>query len=285
MKPFVRFLFVSIFLFVIIAFVSDVLITAALSKFHKRSKISLEQLDYDVVYFGSSRAIHHFHTPILNESLESSHFNMGWAAVNPREIYAAVSIYLKKNRKPRTIIIQLDNEQNDTTIDALAKQDVLRVFPCYKSLDYLDENLKFEHKFPLLTFVKNRDLGWREWLKMAFKNDAPIRDYGYVGLGIKNNFRSSAVVDTAQVMVKNRWIEMAINECKNYSINVVLLTTPYFRIAKSENFNALKFYSVPYYNFSDSLNSRIFYTDNSHLNALGADSFTRLMLKVVKEIR
>ena len=62
-------------------------------RYHKRTKLDIQGLKKEIVFFGSSRCIHHIDPSIVDSICVTKSYNMGWAASNPREIYAAIKIY------------------------------------------------------------------------------------------------------------------------------------------------------------------------------------------------
>jgi hypothetical protein len=250
---------------------------------HKRNKTDISGQKFDVVFLGSSRTIHHINAELFSGLTEKSSLNMGWAACNPSEIYAATKIYLSQNKKPEIIAIQLDLEHNLVEIDELAKQSLLKYTGLGIVDDYFSEELKIKSKVPLLLNSTNRDYGWREVLKTVFKNnlysDPSSKKFGYVPI-IDNHYKEAPNEAERQieklVCKKNIWIEKTVQFCKSQGIKVVLFVSPYYTNSDPEQFNYFSVYGCPSFNLSNLLSQKSFFRDQSHLNEKGADSFTRV---------
>lgn len=250
---------------------------------HKRNKTDISGEKFDVVFFGSSRTIHHINPEIFNQLTQNSSLNMGWSACNPSEIYAATKIYLSQNYTPKVIAIQLDLEHNLIEIDELAKQGLLKYIGSGLIDDYFSQDLINKSQIPLLLNAQNRDFGWREILKTVFKNniysDLNKRKFGYVPIMDTHYVEgSNKTLKKPEKLSKNKniWIEKTLDLCKKQKIKVILFVSPYYLCKDSEQFEYLRVYKQPIFNFSDLLVDKKYFRDQSHLNYLGADSFTRV---------
>lgn len=261
------------------SFVIDKGIFEFFYQYHKRAKLDVQGLNKDVVFFGSSRCIHHVNPRIIDSICHVSSYNMGWAAANPREIYAAIKIYLTKNRKPKLICIQLDLEHDDTTEDCLARQSLLKFYGKGILDDYYSEQLNNELKIPLYASIKYRDFGWREMLKTIFNNsNVSQNNLGYIPM-LTNKFHGDMKVFNIHLLFdkKNSWIAKSIEICLKNNIRVFLFTSPICSkkmVAKFDNLG--KMYNVDYYNWSNYFRDNIsYFSDKTHLNSNGADNFTK----------
>jgi hypothetical protein len=97
--------------------------------FHKRSKIgNVSGKNYDVLFLGNSRCANSVIPSVFSSQIGLSSFNLGWAAANPRELYAALKIYLSRNTTPAYVFIQIDKNGFDTGVSKLAIQPLLKYY-------------------------------------------------------------------------------------------------------------------------------------------------------------
>ena len=281
MKLFLKKILGILISIIIIAFITDSLINLFFRNYHQRSKPDVKNQNVNVVFFGSSRCVHHI-IPSIYDSLNSTaSFNMGWAASDSREIYAAVKLYLHFNKKPQKIILQLDLEAENTGTDALATQSLIKHFNQHLIDDYFTSEQNIKYKIPLYASVKYRDYSWREILKTIFRNKPQILDQGYIP--IKREFQTNNRKDIPTnvplkfLAKKNIWVIKTIELCKKNGIGITLFTAPYYQINFSERFNNFRQYNCPYFNLSKTIKDSRYYSDNSHLNNFGAILFTQIL--------
>jgi hypothetical protein len=245
---------------------------------HRRFKTDINNVDFDVIFFGSSRVIHGVNNKKFTSLVGKSSLNMGWAACNPREVYAAVKVYLARNKRPELIFIQLDFEHNLTEEDKLAQQDLLKFYNSDIINDYYSQETRRMMDIPLMSFVNNRDFGWREILKTCFRNNLykniERKDFGYFEIEPAEFISSQNITEDKIIEMKNIWITKIIDTCRAKGIKVILYTAPYFGVNSSEQFDFFKVYNVPYFNYSDLLKSQIYFKDYNHTNRIGTDSLT-----------
>ncbi len=156
-------------------------------RYQKRTKLDVQGLKKGIIFFGSSRCVHHVNPKIIDSLCHSTSHNMGWAAANPREIYAAIKFYWSKNKKPVLICIQLDLEHDDTTEDGLVRQSLLKFHKKGIIDDHYSDGLKTALKIPLYASINYIDFCWREIMKTIFNNsNVSENNLGYVPSIIKN---------------------------------------------------------------------------------------------------
>ena len=278
------------FSFKILGIIISTLITAvAIDKmidiifihYHQRSKPDLKNQNANIIFFGSSRCVHNV-IPRLFDSLNSTNsFNMGWAASDPREIYAAVQLYIKFNKVPKKIILQLDLEAENTDVDQLATQSLIKYFNQGSIDDYYTADQIVKYKIPLYPSIHYRDYSWREILKSIFKNNQQTQNQGYIPIFKEfqqdNKHNKPPSVPLSFLKKQNPWIVKTIELCKKRGIQVTLFTSPYYQVLSSGRFNRFKQYNCRYFNLSTSISDSCFFSDNSHLNHLGAQLFTKLL--------
>jgi hypothetical protein len=266
----------------VFALVTDFFVKEYFFKFHRRSKTELYEMNADIVFFGSSRCANGVVPSVVDSVLGSNSFNMAWAASNPREIYAALLLYLRNNSKPSIIVIQVDLEHINLEEDRLAKVPLLKY--CGRGIidDYYSENTNIENKIPLLFSIKYRDFGWRELLKASLRNKIEVNNKGFAPIGGYLSDTSNFPCDSVSRKIfsdKNDWLLKIVEKCSSERINLIFFTSPYLKLCDAQNFELLKMYGVPYYNYSTSLSDSGLFKDNSHVNEKGAYLFSMLLAR------
>lgn len=271
---------------IITAILVDKIIDIAFIHYHQRSKPDVKNQNANVVFFGSSRCVHNI-IPSLFDSLNStSSFNMGWAASDPREIYAAVQLYIKFNEVPQRIILQLDLEAENTDVDQLATQSLIKHFNQGLIDNYYTTDQKIKYEIPLYPSIFYRDYSWRELLKSIFKNNQQTQNQGYIPIleQFHQNTQHNKPISVPSDFQKkqNPWIVKTLKLCEKKGIKVTLFTSPYYQVLSPDRFNRFKQYKSRYFNLSTSIRDSNLFSDNSHINHLGARFFTKILSDSIK---
>lgn len=281
MKRFISLISIKFLSVIILSCLLDYSLGVFYNNIHKRFKTDLKGIDADVVFLGNSRCNHHVNSILFDSITNSNSFNMGWPQSGSAEIYAATNLYLRHNSKPNYILIQVDDfTHNSDTINQIGTQPLLKFSEDKQLKDYFNAHSDKNINFPLLKYLKYRNLGWREILKTAFKNDLtfgkkgfiPLQNGNFIGFNERKDYR-------IKNLRSNHWLNETINLCKQYDIKVIFFTSPLYNIKNSKDFDCfIKLYNTTYFNFSAELNGMSkFYADKIHLNQAGADSFTMLL--------
>jgi hypothetical protein len=283
MLKFLKHILIILFATILLSFVLDKAIFNFFYKFHKRTKLDVEGLKKEIVFFGSSRCVHHIDPRIIDSICHTKSFNMGWAAANPKDIYAAIKIYLAKNSAPKSIFIQIDQEHDDTTEDGLARQSLLKFYKRGIIDDYFSANLKDELRIPLFASLNYRDFGWREVIKTLFNNNnSANQNLGYTAIQSKG-FKPTQLYkfNKDAFRKQNIWTSKAINLCNEKKIKVHLFTAPICTSNQIQTFNRFsRLYNVDYIDYSLRFkDSQQYFSDPTHLNREGAMLFSKIMTR------
>lgn len=278
MKSFLKYLSSLTFISICLAILLYSLALVFFHEYHKRSKVDVSNSKANVVFFGSSRCVNTVIPDVFDSIAGTDSYNMGWAAAGPREIYAAVKLYLKRNTSPKFAFIQVDLSHDITSPSDLAKQSLLKYYFTGEIEDYFDDSIKMQMCMPLLPNILNRDFGWREILKTLVVNKnvtAALRGYSpiYGELQLEemnqNTFGLENIADQ-----QNIWISKSIELLQKSGVEVFLFTSPYFNFSQKAKLNNLKVYNLTYFNFSNSISSGEYFKDYSHVNNAGARLLT-----------
>jgi hypothetical protein len=246
--------------------------------YHKRGKTDKRGLQAEVVFFGSSRCVNTVVPSVFDSIAGTNSYNMGWAASGPREIYAAVSLYLRNNALPRVVFIQLDLNHDVVDPSDLAQQGLLKYYFTDEIPLYYTEEIKNEMRVPLLANALQRDFGWREIVKTLIRNHA-VSDESKGYAKVEEVIDLSRKLELTEVSnsfasQENPWIRRSISLLNEQGVDVFVFTSPYYSSQPTDKLDRLHLYSLPYFNLSKCIANPEMFSDVSHLNHSGSLVFT-----------
>jgi hypothetical protein len=261
-----------------------------------------ENINCEIAIYGSSRAWVHINPDIVEDSLNLKTYNFGIDGHNFWLQNLRHQKIMKNNKKPQLIIYSVD-------IFTLQKRKelfnmnqfmpyMLWDFEIYNStksyvgfsiLDYFIPILRFRHRSDIFTSKQT--------------SIHPFRNKGFKGMEKEwNNDLDNArkitnsytiTLDTTSVKLFNNFIKT----CKSENIDIILVYTPeyiegqeyvsnrsdiiglYTKLARS---NDLLFFD---YSDSDLCKDKKYFYNSSHLNAIGADIFSKTFISDLKKAR
>lgn len=248
----------------------------------------------DILIFGSSRAVHHYNSQILEDSLGMSCYNCGEDGEGILLNYGRYMM-VKKRHQPKIIIYDVaagfdlllgDNHEylgwlkarydNDCIRNIINDIDPLEKYKmmcsCYRYNSKIVQNL-----FVFLTGISS-DTGIKGYrpLKMKF-NPMKIKE---------RTIQESYEYDS----VKTKYIELFIKESKGAQLYFV--KSPMWYASDSTHVSATQWLeevcrreNIPFVDFSYDpkyVNNNDLFKDGTHLNSKGADEFTRDLIKYIK---
>lgn len=256
----------------------------------------------EVAIYGSSRAWVHIDPMIIEDSLGLSAYNFGIDGHNFWLQYYRHKTLLK-NTTPKTIIHSVD-------INTLKKRRELYNYEQF--LPYMLWNREIyeatknyegfnivDFTIPLARYIgKNKTLN----AMMLRSKGKSIRTQGFQGQNREWNDdlkRAKTQMGSYTADLDNASVELFrqyIQECKSLDINLILVYTPeyiegqQFVTNRSEIMTLLKGIAqennLPFLDYSDhylSMDKKYFY-NSMHLNATGAEIFTRILAHDIKQI-
>lgn len=245
----------------------------------------------DILFLGSSRAEAHYDTPFINDSLNISAINLGASGRGLTYHDAVMNVYLK-HHQPRTIILEV-------LPDALGGSVNNRVKSLYPYITEYPEILNVATKVDPMNkyFLKSNLLRYNsEIFELIKKHRHPYKpnSFGFIPITtMRNSYRDlkENVIDgkgrlKVDSVAKNCLIDM-IEQCRQRKIELVVAYSPEFSIRN---------YEIPVTTICDSLGIRVidargfrspnfaeeYFSDNRHLNKLGAREYTRWFMNELK---
>jgi hypothetical protein len=287
------------FLFILIVVVLDFAIGSLIEKLYfkqtfgaqYRTTYALDSVKSDILVLGSSRANHHYHPVPFSSNIKMSFYNAGRDGNHIFYHYSVLKSNLKRY-KPKLVIFDLSPNDFDTDPDAYARISSLLPYYNYNpeirpviELRSKYENLKlFSKIYPFnsqILTIMGGILGYGKDRKADIKGYLPVAKIW--NKPINRNKQPYYEIDTVKVFI----FKEIIRECKNNNVNIIVVSSPYFRdysdgdetlnIGKTicqEN-NILIF---DYFQSKQFITNRKLFGDVSHMNDRGAELFSKVLV-------
>ncbi len=264
------------------------------------------KINAEIVIYGSSRARVHIDPELLEKSFGLRAYNLGIDGHNFWLQYLRHKTLLKYNKKPKYIILSVD-------IWSLRNQEEL--FNSDQFLPYMLNNLdiknftasykifsSIDYHFPLMRYFGNKNAFVQSFENtIFFPQTKPERIKGFKAENRTWNAdfsKAKAKMDTYEAKVDPKLIELFDNflmECKQKDIKVILVYTPEYiegqHFVKNRKYviNLFENYSekhkIPFLDYSnnDICTKKKYFYNASHLNKIGAELFTNILINDLKE--
>lgn len=247
----------------------------------------------DILVLGSSRAAHHYVSQIIEDSLGFTCYNCGVAGGGIVPAYARFKM-LTARHKPKMIIYEVTPEYDYLQDNGYSQYlGAVRPFSNKNEVQkvYLDFSDKLEKLRLMSSMYRNNACIVsivKDILKPihCYKGYEPL--YGhYDGATTQNTSNGIAInVDS----LKYAYFEKLILDCKKENILLVFMVSPCFNknetmykpaIALCEKHNILFF---NYVTCDAIIENGVFFQDTSHLNDMGAITYTHYILPKLREL-
>lgn len=257
----------------------------------------LKHNQFNFLVLGSSRAEMHYNTRFIDSLWHVNAFNLGMTGASPEMTFRTLRAYSKKSKAPKQIIYEFDiNNINDYKKEI---NDFNNYFPFLYADNFFDEFVKVEPRYRWFKWLpyyslpycglKNFSTSIHGLTHKPNKNDENYYK-GYVATtGVLNIER---IKESKAIMLNKKngdYLDSIIRFCKSHSIQIFVVTSPIFMGGHQEFSNKRVFVEkirrrfngqgVKYFDFSELnfVNDSSFFLDRYHMNARGADKFTKML--------
>ena len=256
----------------------------------------LNQSNEDILIFGSSRAIHHYNPQIIEDSLGMSCYNCGQDG-NGIVLFYGWWQLMKERHMPKVIIYDVNpsfdllvGENNSKYLGWLRSEydndDVKQIF------EDIDPTEKYKMQSMMYRYNSKFLQNMIDYIHPIFQ----ISPNGYLPLkGEMDRMKVKRGSDEKKEYIydslKLSYLESFIKDVKKQGICLVMVASPVWYGKSEKEFASLAAmcnkYGIPFVNYSnDTLyvrNDEMF-KDGNHLNAHGADEFTKdLIIELLTE--
>lgn len=300
MKKFI----VKIIIFIFLVFIADRAVGYVMEHVIDNIKVGgvgrdnyiCNKVEDDMLIFGSSRAMRHYDSQMLEDSLNMSCYNCGEDGNGIFLNYGRL-LMCKERKLPKVIIFDVaptfDIQTNDNhkflswLRPRYERNGIRDIFADIDKYDNQYENIKMQ------SFLYRYNSRFLQNLVVYITNISPdtgIKGFRPVeGTINKRNSNINKYLDNFKVdSLKLHYINKFIDEAKNAKIIFVYSPTwagskpeyiaPYLEICEKRGFQFINFSNDPKY-----MVNKKYFKDNLHLNSAGANEFTKDLIKVLKE--
>lgn len=254
-----------------------------------RNNNIVNEVNDDILIFGSSRAIHHYNPQIIEDSLGLSCYNCGQDGNGIVLSYARIQI-LKQRYQPKMIIFDITDEYDLREDDKHRYLGWLK--PYYDNFSLLKEvfnDVDFTEKYKMQSNMYQYN---SKFLQVISDVVSPMQtvgnkgyrpEYGVATKMPKPDFDSVFTVDSLKLRY---WKELIDTRAE---IEYVFIVSPTLAGRNSNRYvplknicmaNGVKFYDMS--NAPEFIGNLSLFLDGSHLNSKGADLFTQKIVSILR---
>ena len=292
--------FLKIFIFVIVFVIIDQLVGLCSSTLIAHAKggdtgknnIIVDSITADVVLFGSSRCNHHYDPRIIQDSLYMTCYNAGRDGNGILMMYPYYEL-LSQRYQPKVIIYDLSSF--DYVTDDHAKyMEWLRQFKGRPAIDSMIYDINPQERYKMMCCAYRIN---GKGLQLISDAIHPIQQdiMGYKPLDGTISYTPEKETESDNSakhidVFKEKYIIRLINDCKRHGTKLFFVVSPTYGQKKYSPYykaltNLCKQYNVPlFYHENDKnfISNGQLFKDHAHLNHIGAEKFTRMIIKEVR---
>lgn len=257
-----------------------------------RNNYICNKTNEDILVFGSSRAIHHYNPIILSDSLNLSCYNCGQNGNGVILNEARYQLILQRH-KPKVIIYDVS-----LNFDLLTGEDNhkylgwLRAYYDRKGIPEVFESVDETEKYKMISQMYRYNT---KFFQIITENIHPLRSDGINGFRPVDKEMDTMKVSKTPISpqtpvydsLKISYIKKMIAESDGTQI--VFVVSPLWIGADTISYQPIreicKEKNLPYYDFSNNpkyVHHNEFFYDGVHMNARGADEFTKDLIIELK---
>lgn len=260
----------------------------------KFNTVFRKQNNFDVVFFGSSRAETHFDCRIFDSINRTHSYNAGMEGASIEFTWYILKAYLKNSHKPKTIVLSIDHVFNFERDDTVFMYP--RYFPYLQNEDLYTGIKKIDKRFwsfRCIPFYSMAHMGQkylhaslRGWLKKGGSQDSLYQN-GFFSFSDKTFVPGRVSEKRADYDVRlDAYVDSIALFCKKEQIKLVTVISPVHSsfynatVGVEQNVEALRVkcnkFNADLYNYAGDAfcNDNSLFYDGFHLNGRGARSFT-----------
>lgn len=280
--------------------VADFSVGSLLTAMQKRAKggglydrnYIAERADEDILFFGSSRAMHHYVPAVVEDSLHCSSYNCGADGNGAVLMYGRYKL-LTQRYTPKVIIYDANMDYDFSVNDNLKYLSHLRDYYDYPCIDSIfsvvegKEGLKmnsklYRHNSKIISIASNFILN----RKNDYKGYSPL--FGTMEVVPEVPEESVPVVTDS---LKLSFLEAIAEDCRAKGIKLIFTISPFYFEQNMSDYAPLeafcKKYEIPLLNHAADttfLGKKEYFKDSTHLNHDGAVLFTSVLISELKRL-
>lgn len=258
-----------------------------------RNNFIMNQVEDEILVFGSSRAIHHYNSVIISDSLGMSCYNCGQEGMGAIVSYARYHTICRRYH-PRMVIYDIHPGFDLLKSDNHKYLKWLRAYYDYNGIPEIFEAIDGLEKYKMQSQMYRNNTNFGQLIienihpvqAPSIKGFRPLdKDMDTLQVGNGMNYATKSVYDTLLISYLRKMVEES-NETK-----FIFVVSPYWAGMDTTVLDPVKQisvkYNIPILDFSNDSkyvhNNALFY-DGGHLNAKGADEFTKDLVCRLKNL-
>ena len=301
LKKIVLFTFLLVLALVIIhTYVQYLLRKCPQGNIAKVNAVMLHKLNSEITIWGASTARVHFNTPLMEERLNMSCFNMGLDGTPFIQYAGLLQEYIGYSDKSKLLVISIDiNGFGDrkALYQGYAWLHYINNEQMFKTIKSIDEDLALKSRFIPLYYLTTYDRRFLvrclKWVYVGLDGEPELDDAGFHANNVPWQINQRRPLDKPfEVAIKKSIVDNIrdrIDEAVNKKMQVALVVPPCYIGATNNMINRLEFESalkslerenVMVFNYLDSpiSNDKINFSNNTHLDSSGATLFTSVFI-------
>lgn len=256
-----------------------------------RNNYICNETDEEVLVFGSSRAIHHYDSRIIEDSLGMSCYNCGNDGNGIVLLYGRYRM-IAERYTPKVILYDVC-----TSFDLLAGDnhrylDWLRPYYHREGIDSIFISVDRNERYKMLSSMYQYN---SKILQLVSDNVAPMQEdiKGYRPIRKTMPYEPEAAEENHVYeydSLKLHYLEQLIKECQGKT-RLIFFASPLYHASDAVVYEPLKKlcekYDVPFWNYytdGEFVNTKDYFSDTSHLNETGATAYTKRIVGRIKTL-
>ena len=258
-----------------------------------RNNFIMNQVNDEILVFGSSRAVHHYHPTIISDSLGMSCYNCGQDGMGVIVSYARYQTICKRYH-PKMVIYDIMPGFDLLKDDNHKYLKWLRAYYDYDGIANVFETIDNTEKYKMISqmYRYNTNFG-----QLVIENIQPVQPPNIKGFKPKDE-----VMDTMKVSKKNivaakeapvydslkiSYLRKMVEESKD--TRIIFAMSPCWAGNDTTVLRPIKQicaeYNIPFVDFSNApkfVHNNDYFSDGGHLNVKGAEEFTKDFMQQLK---
>lgn len=269
------------------------LVTHAKGGDNRRNNYICDSVRADILIFGSSRAVHHYNPIIIADSLGMSCYNCGQDANGSILNYARYQLILQRY-KPKVVVYDVY-----PVFDLLKGEDnhkFLGWLRAYYDRPGIQEVFASVDKTEIIKMISKTYRYNSKFVQICSDFFHPLSDDGIYGFRpvdkLMDPMKKNSGLPTSEKIevdsLKFHYLKRIIDYSQD--VKFYFVVSPHWNGIDPERLICIKNYcaqkSIPFIDFSNNPDYKhidAYFTDGSHMNAKGADKFTRELISYLKQ--
>lgn len=288
MKKFLFYLAKILIITIVSAIILDVVYTAMYLQCRNRNKIdqlhNLNNVHYDVVILGSSRANNHFVSEMFQKKGLKT-FNYGMSGSSLFETSLVLKLMIERKCIIKNLILDADlNLRNDKQSRAIASLFLPYIHNSKITKQHFSDQNDFSEIYyiPFYRYMKYEiRIGFREMFMSAIhKRTSDMDNWGYSQLDGVEDGNMENDISTFEPLPHNIYYEEIKNICKINNIKFIPIMSPVCEnTVGMQYFDKVKKAYPEIYNYENAVIENKYFSSCGHMNGTGAKLFTAKILK------